>query len=363
MKLLVVFGLFFLFACNSNSNLNKKEEIDLDYVKSSKKIQTILSRYEEKSQFFSVQISKPSEIVGKNGTVIKINPNDLVCEDGSKLGNNIQVELKELMNQKQLLFSSAQTISDGKLLESGGAYFINLTSDNKQLKLKESKTLAVNFPIINSKKMELFYGEKDSLNNMNWNKTGENFTKNSKDIVSNKKQVVDKLESDQTNNQNDIDAMFDYVDNQKFEDLTVEEQKEITQKNKNDELTDKTYKSIELKKFGWINCDYFLDSDNKGLISLNFKPKKNNEFLNVYILFSDINCVLTDYHCIQKNKNSMYKNDKIPFGKTFTVIVLGYVENKLLAFKKKLKFDKNITVNVDLNEINESKLQDLFNQD
>ena len=104
-------------------------------------------------------------------------PNNLELENGKALGKNLKIELKELTNQMDLFKNNTQTVSNGKLLVSGGSYFIDITSDAEKVKLKKDKTMEVEFPKITNKNMELFYGERDSLNQMNWVATNTKFKK------------------------------------------------------------------------------------------------------------------------------------------------------------------------------------------
>ena len=66
----------------------------------------------------------------------------------------------------KLTFANAQTVSDGKLLESGGAYYINLSCGKERLRIKKNKSIKIEFPKISDKDMSLFDGKVDSLGNI-----------------------------------------------------------------------------------------------------------------------------------------------------------------------------------------------------
>ncbi len=158
----------------------KKEEIKVDKTNTINSEQTIadntendkqalfelLSKFEDKSQFFNLSNSKNSEVKGKKGTIIHLVPNNLELENGGAITGNLKLELKELTNQKDLFKNDAQTLSDGKLLISGSSYYIEITSNGNKVNLKKGKTLEVEFPKITNRNMELFYGERDALNQM-----------------------------------------------------------------------------------------------------------------------------------------------------------------------------------------------------
>ena len=134
--LLLYLSLVLLACDNPDNKTSAKDQTNVsEHRQETRKLNDYLKMFEEPSQTFTVSSSKPAQVKGKKGTTVSINPSDLETVDGRPVGNNIQIELKELTNQQQLLRANAQTVSNGQLLVSGGAYFINMTSDGQQLKL------------------------------------------------------------------------------------------------------------------------------------------------------------------------------------------------------------------------------------
>ena len=136
----------------------------------------------------------------KLGTTIYINPNDLETLDGKPLTENIEIELKELTNQLELFGTNTQTVSNGKLLVSGGAYYLNMKSNGKQLKIKDGKNINIDFPKLTNEKMSLFYGQKDSLGIMNWESTKTKFTN------------IDKIKENKNSNSDSLSVLTDEFD-------------------------------------------------------------------------------------------------------------------------------------------------------
>lgn len=135
----------------------------------------MLSSIAEKPQYFSVSSNKTSTVKGAKGTVIHVNPSQLESINGSPLADNIQIELLELKNKADMLLQNVQTVSGDRMLETGGAYYLNITSNGNQLKMKEGKGMAVEFPQQTEDEMDLYLGERDSLHQMNWTQTTEKF--------------------------------------------------------------------------------------------------------------------------------------------------------------------------------------------
>ena len=126
------------------------------------------------SQKFTASPKKNSIITASKGLKIIVDPSVLEKEDGSKVDGKISVSIIELTNSNDLFRSNAATVSNGRLLASGGSYFIGMECNGKKLRIKNGKTMQINFPILTDKEMELFYGERNDDNNMNWKRVGTN---------------------------------------------------------------------------------------------------------------------------------------------------------------------------------------------
>lgn len=138
-------------------------------------IQAMMAPFAPKTQTFQVSGQKPSIVTGKAGTKIHVEPQNLTLPDGSPIQGKIEVSLIECTKKSELLGAGLQTVSDGKLLESGGSYYIDMQADGQQLAIKEGKTVEVDFPKVSGKKMELFYGAQDERGQMNWDAADVDF--------------------------------------------------------------------------------------------------------------------------------------------------------------------------------------------
>lgn len=120
------------------------------------------------TQTFTVKRKKLSVITGKKGLKVTIDPSVLETEDGKPVNGDITVKIVELTTSEDLFRSNAATMSNGKLLASGGCYFVGMECNGKVLHVKEDQSIQIEFPKIKEEGMELFYGEKDEDNNINW---------------------------------------------------------------------------------------------------------------------------------------------------------------------------------------------------
>jgi hypothetical protein len=142
---------------------------------------SILESLKKQSQYFSFDNSKPITITGKEGTIFEIPANAFVdAQTGKPVNTEISFELKEYFKMKDLILNNLTTVSNRKLLESGGMIFTNAKSNDKTLKLANGKTIQITFPNKNPKNgMNLFIGEQLQNQKVNWTKTGVSFNKSS----------------------------------------------------------------------------------------------------------------------------------------------------------------------------------------
>lgn len=263
------------------------------------KLNAFLAKYEEPSQIFKIPANKPRQVRGKHGTTLFIVPDDLITESGKPLGATIQIELKELINQSQLLKTSAQTVSDGRLLVSGGAYYINMTSGGEQLKLKDDRSLEVKFPKLTNDEMSLFYGSRDSVGIMNWKPAEETFQTST---------VPPRTQAKTTKkSESELDAILEFADGDTSQLMT---NKEIEEYNRESRLSGRFYKEVSLKSLGWINCDRYFGVPNTTELFVDFNPKDSIYSASTFLLFKDINSVVQGiYYASANNRRAQFFNN------------------------------------------------------
>lgn len=123
-------------------------------------------------QKFSTQAGRVVTITGRKGLRVTIDPAVLETTDGSPVNGKIDVRIIELTNSNELFKMNAATMSNGRLLSSGGSYFIGMETEGQPLKIKRGKSLEVSFPLLSHDEMELFYGEREAAGEMNWKRAG-----------------------------------------------------------------------------------------------------------------------------------------------------------------------------------------------
>lgn len=338
-----------LFGCNNSSKTDGNSttaDTDTSNVATEiSKLNSLIKKFEEASQTFNVQSDKPSVVKGKAGTKIKVNPTDLAAEDGQPLGKTIEVELKELTNSSQLLKSNAATMSDGKLLISGGAYYINMTSEGRQLKIKDNSSLEVEFPKLSDDEMSLFTGQRDSLGKMNWQTTTRTFAQ---PIAKQQKPASAKTD---TASFDDVGEILDFLKD--GSEISKDGKKEM-------EIHSKVYEAMKLKSFGWINCDRFIDFPDKTNITIAMAPKDSITSANLYLVFNDINSIMqADYYIGKKYcYNDGFRN--VPVGRTVRIIAYTVKNDKIFTYSADIKIKQNENLTIDFKPTSDADFEKLM---
>ncbi len=313
------------------------------------KLHKFLEKFNEPSQLFKTSSNKQIRITGKNGTIVQIDPADLETETGQTVGGNIETELKEISDQQQLLRANAQTISNGQLLVSGGAMFINVTSDGQKLKLKKGKTYSVAFPKSTEDKMKLYYGQRDSSNSMNWQSADQTFKskKENKEPLRFAELVLEKSLSK--------DTLRSEIKKTSPKDNKILE--------KEAEINNKVYQPVELTQFGWINCDRLFDS-NAPRTDLEFTIDNRIDdvnFVNVWLIFTKIKSVIQSSYYTYANKIEKENFKNIPIGSDVRIFAVSYQHHKIFALlSNAVKVKEHHNEKLILREWSESEFETLL---
>jgi hypothetical protein len=114
------------------------------------------------------QPHRPLVVIGEEGTELLIPADAFLYPDGSPVTKDVEILVTEVANKSELILSNLPTVSDGRMLVSGGVIKIEAIADGKQLHLAPGKSVLVNFPGGYIPDMQLFKGEYNASGEMNW---------------------------------------------------------------------------------------------------------------------------------------------------------------------------------------------------
>ena len=127
------------------------------------------------------------------------------------------------------------------------------------------------------------------------------------------------------------------------------------------ELADKLYAEIELSNLGWINCDRFLEIENKTDLIVNISPSEKINTANIYLIFKDINSVMQTYYVVdnENKNNNVFKN--IPKGANVRLVAYTLKENKIFSYSSNMLIKENETLTLALKETSDKGFKTLIN--
>ncbi len=129
---------------------------------------TVLAKLRETPQGFTIDATKDTILTGKSGIKVAIGANVFVDEDGNPV-NNVQIELLEAVNVQSFIENDLATVSGDEILESGGMFYINATSNGKPVSIKNNEALTLSVPssaVIGD--MGVFYGTYNNEGKLEW---------------------------------------------------------------------------------------------------------------------------------------------------------------------------------------------------
>ena len=121
------------------------------------------------SQVFKLNPLRDTIIETKNGIVFSIPAKAFLNKQGVSPVEPIDLEIKEAMTASEIMKAGLSTMSNGKLLETGGMFYVNARLGDENLTIDKSKPINANVPVNNNKKdMMLFKGERMKDGGINW---------------------------------------------------------------------------------------------------------------------------------------------------------------------------------------------------
>jgi hypothetical protein len=179
---LLTVPIIILFSCNSTTHKNKKFSATISLPNDSitlansyRLIDSALDNDLVILQTYEVKADSKVWVVAKKGFKVFVDKDKLCKKDGTPLTGKIIVKIKEVTNTDEMIAANTPTMSDGKMLISGGAYFLRLTNDGEDLYLKSNETMQVQLPNFKKNNMQLFYGDSTKTGMVNWRPASTKF--------------------------------------------------------------------------------------------------------------------------------------------------------------------------------------------
>ncbi|MEM9337189.1 MAG: hypothetical protein AAGA66_00550 [Bacteroidota bacterium] len=247
-----------------------------------------LSEKSNPTQLFEINNNLDTVLTGNAGTSIYIPANSLTFENGQRVNDKIQIKLKEIYSASEMILNQLATMSDGNLLESSGMIRLEAFSDTQKLHLKLDSPLKIKFKKTSSQPlMRTYLGDVDSLG-INW-----------------------KLDEDNIYDTIKYEKVLEYVMELSFErdsvattvikyGVVLDDTIELQRINFDGDYAlveyeyayDSLYYPLYSTKLGWINCDFFVYSED----NINAKIKEFDQGSTVnFLLFKEFNSLMVSW--------------------------------------------------------------------
>jgi cytochrome c2 len=167
---LAVFGLSSVFLYNKvnrNGNENAPQELP-ELNEQGEKLWSDADRYLP-LQSFRLNPEKDTVIETKGGIVFAIPAHSFLDAKGNPAKGSIELEVKEALKAIDIMKGGLNTKSGGRLLETGGMFYINARQDGASLKIDPQNALYAEIPTDEVKPdMQLFEGKRLADGSIDW---------------------------------------------------------------------------------------------------------------------------------------------------------------------------------------------------
>ena len=119
---------------------------------------------------FEINGNADTVVTGMSGTKIFIPKNTFVDPYGSPASGRVTIELKEALNPMDMVMGNMTTLTDGRVLQSGGMIYLNAKSENQSLEIAHDKSISLAVPAeVKVDSMMIYAAEYDSTSGQfNW---------------------------------------------------------------------------------------------------------------------------------------------------------------------------------------------------
>ncbi len=165
-KTALFLSLLIIFSC--------KKEYSAFYTSSSySSLKEFFSANAKQSEFFVINSSKNISLKTRGGSKIIFEANSFVDSLNQPVAGDINMEVKEILSPAEMIYTRAYPISDGKLLASGGQFYVHAMKNARALKLASGKQMQIKLPNlgISMGGMQVFNGiptNSDTGSIVNW---------------------------------------------------------------------------------------------------------------------------------------------------------------------------------------------------
>ncbi len=273
--------------------------------------QNLSALFEQKAapkQTFTIDANQYQTITGAKGTILNIQPGSFKNLSGQVATGNVTIELREIYSKADMIFSKAPTVSNEKLLVSGGELFIQAFQNGSSLYLASSNSISAMVPAINPGPMKEFYVNWSSWQGEEWQSLNWQSPEAFNDSI---------ILIDDTTNFDSTNYVYP------------------------------TYYYFNIDGLNWINCDYFYDSPGPFTdIEVVVPPAFSGANCEVFVSFDGLNSVagLADYDV----NHSFEAYSNFPQGLNVHIVAIANINGQYYSAFVPATLSANFSTNITL---------------
>lgn len=331
----------------------------------------VIDQYLEKNaaeiQEFPINPTEVISITGTSGTRLVIAPNSLQYDDGGALSSEetVSIQLKEVYAKADILYNGLHTISGGQPLVSSGMIHVNASSNGKNVVLKPGKKMEIQFSQSDIPASSQIFNLDTLTGKTDWT-VADSLALNTTILIEQHKFYPENqfegidytVGPPQMIFQGDtipIDSsLISYIKDTIVWDYLKESDTIIVTDvvvREPSTAINKAFSFFQTNRFGWINCDYFMQYEDKTDLIVNHDPNYENIS---YLIFADLNTVL----------QADYYNDGVirglPMGQKAKLMTIASKDGELYYQLKSFVIGKRKEIHVKLKKVSEEKLDGIL---
>lgn len=324
--------------------------VDVRYLLPDNEVRNPLKGYfpEKPSQFFDIDPTKDTTLLGLEGTVISIEANAI------KASETVRVELKEFYALDDFIKSGLQTSSNGQFIETGGTVYLNAEEKETGLpvSIDQSKGIELGFADGQDKDdFQLFVEDNRTNGPINWVLPSEKKTTETWQMTVWTRDPEGNIVDQQVFNSPEAYEAYKAEQRRKAEEARRQREEEERRqreayerqqaelRKQQEELRNKAQtegvasndqleNTLRAFDFGFINCDRF-PSDPLIAFSCPGDASRSAEY---YLVYTDVDGVITG-----RESAGTVNFGSVPQNRTATLIAVAFAGNSAWFYKSQVK--------------------------
>src|ERR1043165_7579375 len=132
-----------IFVLSCKKDITEMKNIYPASTTSNGSLANFIAQHAPAMQQFTINATSGGILNGTSGAIITIAPNAFLYPNNQPVTGSVTINLQEVYNKQDIIFSGANTTSNGLPLSSGGEVYVTATQGSQQLILANANSVTV----------------------------------------------------------------------------------------------------------------------------------------------------------------------------------------------------------------------------